>query len=164
VHDLARFRNAQDRPGAGFEVALGEIRAGGKRSHWIWYIFPQLAGLGSSPAAQAYAIQGLDEAIAYLRDPVLCERLVAMTRAVSDQMAAGRLRLDTLMGSQIDALKLVSSLTLFGSVAKALFEDEGFEAHGELARLAGSVLAAAAADGYPSCSFTRDRLTRAGRR
>jgi uncharacterized protein (DUF1810 family) len=155
VSDLARFRNAQDRSAAGFETALHEIRSGGKRSHWIWYIFPQLAGLGSSPMAQTYGIQGVDEAVAYLRDPVLCERLVDITKAVAERLATGRrASLPVLMGSDIDAQKLVSSLTLFGCVAKKLCATEKSEVHGELAGLADTVLAAAAADGYQPCRYT----------
>ncbi len=152
--DLARFRDAQDRSAAGFETALREIRSGGKRSHWIWYIFPQLAGLGSSPTAQAYAIQDLNEAVEYLRDPVLSARLIDMTEAVAGRLAADRVRLDRLMGSPIDAQKLVSSLTLFRFVAKALHDADGLEAHAKLASLAESVLSAAAAEGYPPCRFT----------
>jgi uncharacterized protein (DUF1810 family) len=155
VSDLARFQEPQDRSAAGFETALHEIRSGGKRSHWIWYIFPQLAGLGSSPMAQTYGIQGVDEAVAYLRDPVLCARLVDITRAVAERLATGQgASLPVLMGSEIDAQKLVSSLTLFGCVAKKLYAAEKLEAHGELAGLADTVLAAAAADGYPPCQFT----------
>ena len=69
--DLSRFLNAQARD---YETALREIRAGHKRSHWIWYIFPQLEGLGYSGTAQYYAIRGREEAEAYMEDPVLSHR------------------------------------------------------------------------------------------
>jgi len=58
---LQRFKDAQDQPMAGFESALAEIRAGGKRSHWIWYVFPQLAGMGHSAMSQTYGLDGIDE-------------------------------------------------------------------------------------------------------
>ena len=77
-HDLARFLSAQAED---YETALAEIRAGRKRSHWIWYIFPQIDGLGSSPTARRYAIQSLDEARAYLAHPVLGPRLVECAEA-----------------------------------------------------------------------------------
>jgi uncharacterized protein (DUF1810 family) len=66
---LQRFHEAQASRSAGYDTALAEIRAGGKRSHWIWYIFPQIEGLGRSSTARAYAMQNLGEACAYLRDP-----------------------------------------------------------------------------------------------
>ena len=74
-YDLSRFHNAQR---GSYETALKEIRAGHKRSHWIWYIFPQIHGLGYSSTAQYYAIADLGEAKAYLADPVLRERLKEM--------------------------------------------------------------------------------------
>jgi uncharacterized protein (DUF1810 family) len=73
---LDRFRQAQDAPDAGYAGALRELRAGEKTSHWIWYVFPQLAGLGRSSTAVYYGLAGVEEAAAYLRDPVLGERLV----------------------------------------------------------------------------------------
>ena len=71
---LARFQEAQADPHAGYDTALTEIRRGRKTSHWIWYIFPQLAGLGRSAMAEKYAIRDLAEACAYRRDPLLCAR------------------------------------------------------------------------------------------
>ena len=71
MFDLDRFKRAQERTAGGIATALGELQAGRKQSHWIWYIFPQLEGLGSSPMAQRYAIRSLDEARAYLDHPVL---------------------------------------------------------------------------------------------
>ena len=79
--DLVRFERAQE---GTYAVALGEVRAGRKRSHWMWFVFPQLGGLGSSPAAEYYALTSLDEAQAYLDHPVLGPRLVEITRAVTE--------------------------------------------------------------------------------
>jgi uncharacterized protein (DUF1810 family) len=110
--DLQRFIDAQDAPAGGmtvYERALAELRAGAKRSHWMWFVFPQLAGLGSSAMAQRYAIADLDEAAAYLTHPVLGPRLWACVAAVNG--VEGR-SAHEIMGSP-DDLKLRSSLTLF---------------------------------------------------
>lgn len=155
---LKRFTDAQDGGTGlpGFAEALREIQTGGKRSHWIWYVFPQIAGLGSSGYAVRYAIADEDEAVAYLRDDVLRERLLTITRAVAEQIRPPRsMPLTRVMGSDIDAQKLVSSLTLFGHVAETRPE------YAELATLAREVLATAAGEGYPPCQHT---LTRCGRR
>lgn len=106
--DLQRFVDAQDHGGT-YDGALAELRAGRKASHWMWFVFPQIAGLGNSPMAQRYAISSLDEARAYLAHPVLGNRLRESARALTG--------LDTrspeeVMGG-IDALKLRSSMTLF---------------------------------------------------
>src|SRR5213080_3609107 len=114
---LERFHEAQASAWAGYDTALAEIRAGGKRSHWIWYIFPQIEGLGRSSTARAYAIRDLGEACAYLRDPILRARYEEIVAAVGEQLTHGT-HLEDLMGSQIDALKLVSSLTLFRATAE----------------------------------------------
>ena len=109
-HDLQRFVDAQD---GVFETALAELRAGAKQSHWMWFVFPQLAGLGHSPTAQYYAIRSLDEARAYLAHPLLGPRLRLCVEALLPH--AGRSS-EAIFGS-IDALKLRSSLTLFDLVA-----------------------------------------------
>lgn len=116
-HDLARFLSAQ---AADFERALAEIRGGQKRTHWMWYIFPQLAGLGSSATARHYAIKSLDEARAYLAHPVLGQRLRRCCEAllgVQDRSA------HEIFGTP-DDLKLRSSMTLFARAAdcESLFE------------------------------------------
>src|SRR6266576_6693392 len=103
-----RFHKAQASPLAGYDTALAEIRTGDKRSHWIWYIFPQIEGLGRSSTARAYAVQDLGEACAYLRDPILRERYEEIVAAVSDQLPRG-IRVEDLMGGRTDALKLASS-------------------------------------------------------
>ena len=152
--DLARFREAQDAAYDGFATALAELRAGRKRSHWIWYVFPQLAGLGHSPTAVHYGLAGADEAIAYLRDEVLGERLVTAAAAVRKQLESAT-PIDTLMGSHIDALKLVSSMTLFAHVARQRGAHPRFAA---MAEHADAILTAAARQGYGRCAFTDDFL------
>ena len=107
-HDLERFVVAQDRGGT-YEQALTELRAGRKTSHWIWFVFPQIAGLGSSPMAQRYAIASLDEARAYLGHPVLGARLREAAAALT---GLGSRSAEEVMGG-IDATKLRSSMTLF---------------------------------------------------
>jgi uncharacterized protein (DUF1810 family) len=104
--DLHRFHEAQDRV---YDTALREIRAGDKRSHWMWFIVPQINGLGRSATAVRYAIGGRDEARAYLDDPVLGPRLLECT--------AGVLTHDHVMFDFPDDLKLRSSMTLFAQVA-----------------------------------------------
>jgi len=115
VADLDRFVAAQD---GIYATALAEIRAGAKRSHWMWFVFPQLTGLGHSAMARAYAIGSLDEARAYLADPLLGERLRACVRAIPDGDP------ERMFGG-IDAVKLRSSLTLFAAAGGA---DEPFGA------------------------------------
>ena len=154
---LQRFHVAQERPGSGFESALAELRSSGKQGHWIWYVFPQLAGLGASSLSREYAIGGLADAVEYLRDPVLRTRLFAVTSTVAQRLRNGA-SLDDLMGSRIDALKLVSSLTLFERAARALEATGDLAECAPLADAAGEVLSAAASQGYPRCRYTLDRL------
>lgn len=152
---LERFHEAQAGRWAGYNTALAEIRAGGKRSHWIWYIFPQIEGLGRSSTAPAYAIQDLGEACAYLRDPILRARYEEIVAAVSEQLARG-IRVEDLVGGRTDALKLVSSLTLFHAAAERLApEDPTFASLAE--RLA-AVLGQTSEQGYPACDFTLARI------
>src|SRR5262245_50918079 len=128
---IERFTQAQD-SGAQFETALAELTAGRKRGHWIWFVFPQLAGLGMSSMSQRYGVHGRAEAVEYLRHPVLAARLAAITKVVGTHVKAG-VGLDTIMGSSIDATKLVSSLTLFGRVAGDLSGADGNPTLSELA-------------------------------
>lgn len=159
MFELTRFKKAQERERVGFEAALAEMRAGRKRSHWIWYIFPQLAGLGSSGMAQAYGIAGLGEAMAYLRDPVLRERLLRISTAAAEHLRGeSPLSLKTLMGSSIDVLKLVSSMTLFGEIARRLHASEKLPEYEAMAKVAEEILSAAEAQGYPACRYTRAQL------
>jgi uncharacterized protein (DUF1810 family) len=109
VDDLERFVAAQDDSGT-FAQAMSELRAGRKRSHWMWFVFPQLAGLGHSEMSQTYAIASLEEAREYLADPVLGWRLRESAAALLEH--SGR-SAEEILGP-IDALKLRSSMTLFG--------------------------------------------------
>ena len=106
--DLQRFVDAQDQ-GRTHEAALAELRAGRKTGHWMWFVFPQIAGLGRSTTAQEFAISSLDEARAYLRHPVLGPRLADSARVLTE--AAGR-SAEQIFGG-LDAQKLRSSMTLF---------------------------------------------------
>ncbi len=115
--DLHRFEQAQ---ADALPTALAELRAGRKRSHWIWYVFPQIAGLGSSPMAQRYALASLDEARAYLAHPVLGPRLRESTEAALGGATGSA---HDLFGSP-DDLKFRSSMTLFALAAP---EDPLFE-------------------------------------
>ena len=108
--DLRRFVDAQAHT---YDQALQEIRSGAKRTHWMWFVFPQIEGLGRSGMAQRFALSGLEEARAYLSHPTLGRRLVESARALTD--------LDTDDASRIfgpvDAQKLRSSMTLFAHAA-----------------------------------------------
>ena len=110
--DLTRFVEAQD-AGHTYDSALAELRAGRKHGHWMWFVFPQIAGLGRSPTAQHFAVSGLDEARAYLAHPVLGARLVEATSALLDQPA----RDPVAVLGPVDAQKLRSSMTLFSRAA-----------------------------------------------
>jgi uncharacterized protein (DUF1810 family) len=109
-YDLERFVTAQR---SRYDQALSEISAGRKRSHWMWYIFPQLEGLGSSPTAELYSIGSLEEAAAYLRHPVLGPRLIECAEAA---LAVPGASAHDIFGSP-DDWKLRSSATLFALVS-----------------------------------------------
>ena len=159
---LDRFRHAQDARHAGFAVALRELHAGRKTTHWIWYVFPQLAGLGRSTTAVHYGLGGVEEAAEYLRDPVLGARLIEAAAAVRGHLAGGtRVRIVEVMGSEIDAMKLVSSMTLFAHVAKTLHAADPTPKLAVMAEHAEAILAAAAVQGHARCTFTLEHL-RAG--
>ena len=130
---LQRFVSAQE---GTYARALAELGAGEKRSHWMWFVFPQLAGLGRSPTAQFYGIAGRAEAEAYLAHPLLGSRLHEITMAMLRW--AGQRSATEMLGS-VDALKFRSSMTLFEEVAG----DSG--------------LFAQALEGF--CSGERDALT-----
>ena len=112
LYDLKRFLQAQE---GTYEQALAEIRQGRKRSHWMWYIFPQLAGLAFSSTSQFFAIKSVEEARAYLDHPVLGLRLLECAEAM---MAVENRSAREILGSPND-LKLKSSATLFVCVAEA---------------------------------------------
>ena len=117
ANDLTRFINAQ---AGNYHSALSEVRKGKKRSHWMWYIFPQIKGLGFSETSKFYAIQNLDEAAAYLHDPVLGKRLVEISKALLNLPGSSAYQI---FGSP-DDMKLRSSMTLFAAVpgADAVFQ------------------------------------------
>ena len=110
MYDLSRFLKAQERD---YDTALSEIRSGQKRSHWIWYIFPQVKGLGFSPTSEHYGIAGLEEAKAYMENETLRKHLIEISEALLalDSSDAG-----DVMGYP-DDLKLRSSMTLFAEAA-----------------------------------------------
>lgn len=157
--ELDRFKQAQAAAFEGFEDARREMRAGRKTSHWIWYVFPQLARPGTSPMSQTYAITDRAEAIAYLDDPLLRARLTELTALVADHLARGD-DLVRIMGGTTDALKIVSCLTLFEAAAQAIADKSAKPAPevAEFLRCSGAVLAAAAAQGFPRCRLTLERL------
>jgi uncharacterized protein (DUF1810 family) len=155
---LERFHQAQDGKWSGYATALAEIRAGEKRSHWIWYIFPQLDGLGRSSTARSFALRDLEEACAYLQDPVLRSRYLEIAGAVAEQLA-GVVSVEELMGGSTDARKLASSLTLFRAAAARLATGEREGDFTRLAELTESILGRIAEEGYPACGFTLERCT-----
>lgn len=110
-NSLNRFLKAQE---SMYGTALEEMKNGKKESHWIWYIFPQLRGLGYSPKAYTYGINGLEEAKAYLEHPVLSARLIEITEAL---LAHKGENIEDIIGN-IDALKLRSSMTLFALLSE----------------------------------------------
>jgi len=111
-HHLQRFIDAQKED---YATALDEMKNGRKRSHWMWYIFPQIQGLGFSSTSQHYAISGLQEAAAYLNHSILGQRLIEISKVL--------VQLDSSNASQVfgspDDMKLKSSMTLFASVPNA---------------------------------------------
>lgn len=109
---LERFVSAQE---GTYDQALAQVRRGRKTGHWMWFVFPQIAGLGRSSTAQHYAIRDLDEARSYLADPVLGERLRECSRAVLESGAASA---EAIFGG-IDTMKLRSSMTLFEAAAES---------------------------------------------
>lgn len=157
---LERFKTAQEDRTSGFETALAELNAGRKNSHWIWYVFPQLASLGRSSTARFYGLTNLEEACGYLLDSQLRRRLLLVTEAVHRHLAGGTPML-TLMGSETDCFKLSSSLTLFGYAAKKLQMSVADEVARELEKLISlseEVLAVAKAQGFPHCVHTLEAV------
>jgi uncharacterized protein (DUF1810 family) len=107
-YGLERFVAAQNQGGT-YDAAVDELRAGRKRSHWMWFVFPQIAGLGQSPTSRTYAISSLEEARAYVAHDVLGPRLIECARILCE--LEGRTATEIFGG--IDAIKLRSSMTLF---------------------------------------------------
>ena len=107
MYDLSRFIKAQE---FNYQHALAEIKRGQKTSHWIWFIFPQLKALGSSPTAKFYGIENLDEAKQYLTNELLRKNLLEISQALLELKNND---IEYIMGSSIDKIKLLSSMTLF---------------------------------------------------
>ena len=128
IHSLDRFLVAQRLT---YAIALREIQNGCKRSHWMWFIFPQLRGLGSSQMSYAYGLDGIEEAQAYLAHPILSGRLTEISEALLTWHEKGP---EEIFGS-VDAVKLHSSMTLF-----ALLSKEGSVFHRVLDRFFHGVL------------------------
>jgi uncharacterized protein (DUF1810 family) len=108
-YDLERFVEAQSRI---YDVVRAELRQGSKRSHWMWFIFPQIRGLGSSPTAVHFAVASREEAVAYLKHPILGPRLIECTQLV---LGVKNRSSEQIFG-EIDSLKFRSSMTLFAQV------------------------------------------------
>jgi uncharacterized protein (DUF1810 family) len=128
AQDLQRFVDAQNQGGT-YEAALSELRAGRKTTHWMWFVFPQIAGLGQSPISRRFAIASLEEARAYLAHPVLGPRLIESARVLAEPEPEPepdpepnpnpdpeRPNAEQIFGG-VDALKLRSSMTLFARAA-----------------------------------------------
>jgi uncharacterized protein (DUF1810 family) len=149
--DLGRFLAAHRDD---FDRALSEIETGRKRSHWMWYIFPQVAGLGASSMSRRYAIVSLDEARAFLLDPTLGPNYERIVRAVWHQVVELGMTIHSIFGSP-DDVKLVSSLTLFAGAARG--SDIMREARPQM----DDILRAAEREGLPRCATTERFLTHA---
>ena len=111
INSLDRFLEVQERM---YEIALKEIKNGEKESHWMWYIFPHLRGLGKSQMAYAYGINGIEEAKAYIEHPVLSARLIEICEALLEHKNGD---IEDILGD-IDAMKLRSSMTLFAFISE----------------------------------------------
>lgn len=111
-YNIQRFIEAQDRPYSGYQKALSEIQRGRKVGHWIWYVFPQVNGLGFSHMSEYYGISGLEEAQEYMANETLSSRLREITNAL---LAHKGQTADNILG-YVDAMKVKSSMTLFDAV------------------------------------------------
>jgi uncharacterized protein (DUF1810 family) len=147
--DLERFHDGYQHD---YDQALNEINSGRKRTHWMWYIFPQVTGLGSSPAAVCYAIGNRAEAEAFLRDPILGPGYRTMVDAVWSQVIGYDISIRELF-DQPDDQKLVSSLTLFAIVAADVGDDWA-----PTVAKANALLDRAELQGLPRCPTTRRLL------
>lgn len=141
---LNRFLQAQNAgdPSA-YSRAITELRAGRKRSHWIWFVLPQLQGLGRSTISQRFGIHGLPEASAYLTHPVLGSRWRDTLSMIAEQLNQPGQSLQQLMDGELDAMKTVSSLTLMAEAG---------------CPQAGALLAQLEGQGWKPCAFTRDHI------
>jgi uncharacterized protein (DUF1810 family) len=142
--DLNRFLQAQNAgdPSA-YGQAIAELRAGRKRSHWIWFVLPQLQGLGRSAISQRFGIRGLAEARAYLSHPMLGARWRDTLNVIAEQLSQPGQSLQQLMDGELDGLKTVSSLTLMAQAG---------------CPQAGALLAQLEGEGWKPCGFTLERI------
>lgn len=150
---LERFLSAQAADQGGHATALGELKAGHKTSHWIWYVFPQLAALGRSPTAKFYGLNDFAEAQDYLREPTLRKNLLTLLKVVREQLESGVSLID-LMGGETDTQKLVSCATLFERGATALNQRDPQEDLSMIAQSCADIIGAAEQQGYTRCKVT----------
>jgi uncharacterized protein (DUF1810 family) len=147
---LQRFIDAQEGDGT-YDIALAEIRAGRKQSHWIWYILPNLRGLGYSETARFYAIDGQAEAFAYYLHPLLGARLTEVAEAIVTVLSAGQ-TLEGVFG-HIDVKKTISCMTLFDAIGTDTAVQDC--AHRQRFQAAAqTILAAGESQGLPRCVTT----------
>ena len=151
---LERFREAQKEMHL---TAKCELASGAKRTHWIWYIFPQLKGLGHSNMCKHYDIQSGDEACAYLQDESLFKNYVELLSIVKIQLTKG-ISLNNLFNGSTDAKKFISSLTLFNLAAKHLLS-ENFYQLSAFVELTNNLLKIIQTQGYKTCTHTRANCT-----
>jgi uncharacterized protein (DUF1810 family) len=147
---LQRFIDAQEGDGT-YDIALAEIRAGRKQSHWIWYILPNLRGLGYSETARFYAIDGQAEAFAYYLHPLLGARLTEVAEAIVTVLSAGQ-TLEEVFGD-IDAKKTISCMTLFDTIGTNTAV-QGCAHHFPFQAAAQTILASGESQGLPRCVKT----------
>ena len=147
---LQRFIDAQEGDGT-YDNALAEIRAGRKQSHWIWYILPNLRGLGYSETARFYAIDGQAEAVAYYLHPLLGARLTEVAEAIVTALSAGQ-TLEGVFGD-IDAKKTISCMTLFDAIGTDTAVQDCAD-HLRFQTAAQRILTAGDAQGLPRCAKT----------
>lgn len=116
MSDIGRFLQEQDNPGRGhesYQTALKEIKDGKKKTHWIWYVFPQIAGLGTSPTSIKFAIRNKEEAVEYLNHPILGNRLLEITEAL---LSIENKTISVVVFN--DTVKVQSSMTLFEAISE----------------------------------------------
>lgn len=157
--DPERFLKAQADPDVGHDAALAQLRSGRKTGHWIWWTFPQLAGLGRSEVSRRFGLAGFDEARQYLEHPVLSLRLQEAMSAVAVQVGEGKRVVDVL--GDVDARKLVSCCTLFQFGGKGLATPLAREARKQanrVALMAKLLLEEAEKEGLPPCLQTLDAM------
>lgn len=158
---LDRFIRALEAPETGIDTAAAELGAGHKQSHWIWYVFPQLAGLGSSVMARRYALQSVAEAEAFFADARLRGHLLRATSALDEGLGdTGQRTLLDVLGSAVDVQKVVSSLTLFHAIARGMAEPAHDNQASGFVATAGRLLSRAEREGFARCRFTLKALSR----